>query len=276
MCFAYFKKNKFERNPKEYIKNKCSFLLKKGFAYECIHYDEKYVFHFYLDKTHINFFFENKIYCTFSNINLQECNLQTITHYLDTFDTLSNKDKIDYLIDQVKNNIDLIDIKPLTKLQIALNLSKEKKHEEAYKIYEELYQENKNATNTFNLFQCAVYCNKKDIEKSLYEKLKNYSPNLKKEPMELSGCFVRFYYGIILCENKRNEEVIEIIDYLIDVISHYNVTDPTFLYIRGIPSVQMVKDLIEKTFVNDNKKKVEYIEKLLSIADEDTKKYELK
>ena len=27
MCFAYFKMNKFEKNPQKYIKEKCSFLI---------------------------------------------------------------------------------------------------------------------------------------------------------------------------------------------------------------------------------------------------------
>ncbi len=117
---------------------------------------------------------------------------------------------------------------------------------------------------------------KKEVEEKLYSKLKCYSPNLKKEPMELSGCFVRFYYGMILCEVTRNKEAIEIIDYLIDVISHYNITDPTFLFVRGIPSAQMVYELIKNAFVDDNRKMLEYKNKLLAILDEDTKKFEFK
>ena len=69
-------------------------------------------------------------------------------------------EKMDCLIDLVKNSIDLIDIRPLTKLQQALNLSKESKHTEAYPIYEELYNEQNNATNSFNLLMCAVHCEK--------------------------------------------------------------------------------------------------------------------
>ena len=38
---------------------------------------------------------------------------------------------------------------------------------EAYQIYEELYNSDRNATNTFNLFQCAVYCGKAEVEKEL-------------------------------------------------------------------------------------------------------------
>ena len=49
--------------------------------------------------------------------------------------------------------------------QQALNLSKEKKHLEAYPIYEKLYKKINNAVTTFNLFQCAVYCGKTDVEK---------------------------------------------------------------------------------------------------------------
>ena len=71
----------------------------------------------------------------------------------------------------------------------------------------------------------------------------------------------------------RNSEAIEIVDYLIDVISHYKITDPTFLYIRGIPTAQMVYELIRKTF-NDNKVQLEeYKIKLVSLLDDDTKKY---
>ena len=121
-----------------------------------------------------------------------------------------------------------------TELQQALILSRNGKHVQAYPMFEKLYLKNSNATNTFNLFQCAVYCGKTEVENQLYEKLKCYSPNPKKEPMELSGCFVRYSYAYILCDVGRSREAIEIIDYLIDVISHYKITDPTFLYIRGI------------------------------------------
>ena len=100
--------------------------------------------------------------------------------------------------------------------------------------------------------------------------------NLKKEPMELSGCFVRYYYGLTLCEVKRNREAIEIVDYLIDVISHYKITDPTFLYIRGIPTAQMIYELIKLTFVDDEIQFAKYKNKLISLLDEYTKKYELK
>ena len=158
-------------------------------------------------------------------------------------------------------------------LQQALSLSKEGKHIEAYPIFERLYYKQRNATNRFNLFQCAVYCGKTEIENKLYEELKCYSPNPKKEPIELSGCFVRYSYAYILCDMGRNSEAIEIVDYLIDVISHYKITDPTFLYIRGIPTAQMVYELIRKTF-NDNKVQLEeYKIKLVSLLDDDTKKY---
>ncbi|MBQ8275820.1 MAG: hypothetical protein IJZ02_04265 [Clostridia bacterium] len=158
-------------------------------------------------------------------------------------------------------------------LQQALSLSKEGNHTEAYPIFEKLYDKHNNATNAFNLFQCAVYCGKTEIENKLYEKLKCYSPNPKKEPMELSGCFVRYSYACILCDVGRNREVVEVVDYLIDVISHYEITDPTFLYIRGIPTAQMVYDLIKKAFVDDKVQLNEYKIKLVSLLDDDTKRY---
>ena len=67
-----------------------------------------------------------------------------------------------------------------TELQQALSLTKAGKHIEAYPIFERLYYRKRNASNTFNLFQCAVYCGKSEIENELYEKLKCYSPNPKK------------------------------------------------------------------------------------------------
>lgn len=156
-------------------------------------------------------------------------------------------------------------------LQQALRLSKEGKHAEAYPIFEGLYNKKPNATNTFNLFGCAVYCGKTEIESKLYEKLKCYSPNPKKEPMELSGCFVRYSYAWILCDVGRGGEAAKIVDYLIDVISHYKITDPTFLYIRGIPSAQMVYELIKKTFADDEARLGEYKNKLVALLDDDTK-----
>ena len=156
-------------------------------------------------------------------------------------------------------------------LQHALALSKEGKHEQAYPIYEALYRKKHNATNMYNLFQCAVYCGKSDVEKALYKKLKCYSPNPRKEPMELSGCFVRYSYAFILCDVGRNSEAVEIVDYLLYVLSHYKITDPTFLYIRGIPSAQMIYELIKMTFINDEVQQKEYKNKLLSLLDDDTK-----
>ncbi len=98
----------------------------------------------------------------------------------------------------------------------------------------------------------------------------------KKEPIELSGCFVRYSYAYILCDIGRNREAVEIVDYLIDVISHYQITDPTFLYIRGIPSAQMVYELIKKAFADDEAGLNNYKNRLVSILDDNTKKYEFK
>ena len=92
--------------------------------------------------------------------------------------------------------------------------------------------------------------------------------------MELSGCFVSYYYAHILCDVGRNHEAVEIVDYIIDVISHYKITDPTFLYIRGIPTAQMVYDLIKKTFVDDEIQLKEYKNRLVSLLDEDTKNHD--
>ena len=179
------------------------------------------------------------------------------------FDIFKKKDKVIKKNDNKRNSE--------TELQQALSLSKEGKHIEAYPVFERLYNKQCNATNTFNLFQCAVYCGKTEIENKLYEKLKCYSPNLKKEPIELSGCFVRYSYAWILCNVGRSREAVEIVDYLIDVISHYNITDPTFLYIRGIPTAQMIYELIKKTFVDDEIQLNEYKNRLVSLLDDDTK-----
>ena len=291
MCIAYFKMNKLEKNPTKYMKEKCAFLFSRGYKLETYHKNGEYCFHFYLkdkqyknkdncyylDYHYIDFLFENdSVDCQYSNINASGNIRKLNIDFPEKFNSFTNMEKMDCLIELVKNNIDLIDIRPLTKLQQALNLSKEGKHTEAYQIYEELYNKQNNATNSFNLLMCAVHFGKNEVEKKLYKKLQNYTPNLKKEPMELSGCFVRYYYGLTLCEAKRNQEAIEIVDYLIDAISHYKITDPTFLYIRGIPTAQMVYELIKHTFVDDKIQFAEYKNKLVSLLDEDTKKYEFK
>ena len=194
MCFAYFKMNQFEKSPKKYIKEKCSFLLSRGYTLKTFNRNAEFCFNFYIkdeennDFNHIYFLYENDyVDCTFSNVNTNgEVNIRTLNITLpNLFETFTNIEKIDCLIDMVKNNIEIIDVRPLTKLQQALKLSKENKHVEAYQLYEELYNSDRNATNAFNLLQCSVYCGKIDLEKELYEKLKCYSPNLKKEPMEL-------------------------------------------------------------------------------------------
>lgn len=285
MCFAYFKMNQFERNPKKYIRKQCDFLFAIGYSLRMFKKNSEYCFDFYIksknndyEDNHIYFHYENEyVDCLFSNINTTEVNIKTLNiKYPVSFDLLTNIEKINFFIECVKNNIELIDIRAKSKLQLALDLSKEKKHYDAYPIYEALYNNDKNATNTFNLFQCAVYCGKKEIEEKLYNKLKNYSPNLKKEPQELSGCFVRFYYGLILCEVNRNDEAILIVNYLISIVSNYKITDPTYLYIRGIPSIQMIYELIKKTFENNVEKLLEYKNKLLLIADKNTIKNDFK
>lgn len=282
MCFAYFKMNKFEKNPQKYIKEKCSFLISRGYTLKTFHRNAKICFNFYIrdkennDKNHIYFLWENEyVDCTFSNVNTSEVNIKTLNiSYPPQFDLFTNMEKINFFIDAVSKNIETIDVRPLTPLKQAMKLSNEGKHIEAYSIFEKLYNEEKSATNAFNLLQCSVYCEKIDVEKKLYEKLKCYTPNLKKEPMELSGCFVRLYYGLNLCEVNRSKEAVEIVDYLIDVISHYKITDPTFLFIRGVPSAQLVYGLIKKTFINDDKLLRIYKEKLMSVLDNDTIKYE--
>lgn len=178
------------------------------------------------------------------------------------------------LLNWLKGKSDKEDLN--TELQQALSLSKEGKHTEAYSIYERLYNKKHNATNAFNLFTSAVYCGKTEVENELYEKLKCYSPNPKKEPIELSGCFVRYSYAYILCDIGRNREAVEILDYLIDVISHYQITDPTFLYIRGVPPAQMIYELIKKAFTDNEAGLNDYKNRLVSVLDDNTKKYVFK
>lgn len=281
MCFAYFKMNKLEKNPKKYIIENCSFLFSKGYLLKVFRRNGEYCFNFYLNGednvNNIYLFFEGEyVDCSFSNANTDEVNINTLDIQFPVhFCHMTNIEKMNYYINCIKEKIDKIDIRPLTKLEQALKLSKEKRHIDAYPIYEKLYASDKSATNAFNLFQCAVYCGNQKIEKELYEKLKCYSPNLKKEPIVLSGCFVRYYYGLILCEVNRKNESIEIVDYLINVISHYKITDPTFLYIRGIPTAQMVFELIKLTFDKEELLN-QYKTKLLSVLDSNTKENDFK
>ena len=183
MCFAYFKMNKFDRNPEKYIKEKCAFLFARGYSLKTTQRNAEYFFNFYIkdkdnrDINHIYFLYENDyVDCIFSNINTSKTNLKTLNiDYPILFDSLSNVEKIDFLIDSVQKNIELIDVRPMTELQQALNLSREGKHIEAYLIFEKLYNQTGNATNTFNLFQSAVYCGKTEVEnKQLSVKLNPY------------------------------------------------------------------------------------------------------
>ena len=76
MCFAYFKMNKFEKNPKKYIKEKCSFLISRGYTLKTFNRNAEFCFNFYIkdeennDFNHIYFLYENDyVDCTFSNFN---------------------------------------------------------------------------------------------------------------------------------------------------------------------------------------------------------------
>ena len=280
MCFAYFRMNDFEKHPVTYIKKNCAFLFSRGYSLKTSHINAEYCFDFYIkDKdnnntNHICFLWENEyVSCQFSNANSANVNLNTLpVEFPAIFDMLANIQKLDYLIACLKENIEFIDVRPLTELQYAIQLSREKRHAEAYPIFERLYKKESNATNAFNLLQSAVFCGKAEVETRLYERLKNYVPNLKKEPMELSGCFVRLYYGLVLCEVNRGKEAIAIIDYILDVLSHFQITDPTFLYLRGIPPVNMLYDLIQKVFSDEKEKFEEYKAKFISLLDIDTKR----
>ena len=124
MCFAYFKMNQLERNPEKYIREKCAFLFDRGYSLKTFHRNGEYYFNFYIkdednnDINHIYFLFENEyVECTFSNVNTLECNLKTLNiGFPETFDSLTNIEKINFLIELVRNNIDFIDIRPLTRL----------------------------------------------------------------------------------------------------------------------------------------------------------------
>lgn len=168
-------------------------------------------------------------------------------------DTMHCQEQLDYNISE--------------ELKTALQYSKEKRHTEAFPIYKKLYEDFSSATNAFNLFQCAVYCGETELEKELYEKLKNYNPRPQNEPIELSGYFVRYYYAVVLNEVGRKNEAIEILDFLIETISKYEIMDSTFLAIRGVPSIEMIETLVEDIFKYDEtsllgyKKKISKLEK---------------
>lgn len=155
-------------------------------------------------------------------------------------------------------------------LNKALTFSSLGKFKEAHEIYHLLYQNEDSTMNAFNLLQTSIHCKDVELEKKLYNELKDNKAK-NNEPKELNGPFVRFYYAIILCDNHRNNEAIEIVDYLLSVISEHEVTNSNYLYNRGIPHVGMMRDLIKKVFVNDDKMHEIYKHKLLDAVDEDAK-----
>lgn len=156
-------------------------------------------------------------------------------------------------------------------LSNAFTFSRESNYIEAHKIYKYLYELDQSKANEFNLLQTSVHCSEKDLEVKLYSILKN-NKSKDSEPKELNGPFVRFYYATCLCEQNRNSEAIEIVDYLLKLISQNEVTSSNYLYSRGLPHVGMMKDLIKKVFINDEKMHEVYKHKLLDVVDIESKK----
>ncbi|VEU82696.1 hypothetical protein [Acholeplasma hippikon] len=172
------------------------------------------------------------------------------------------RNKIVKLTNQQKNDL----------LQKGLAFSRMGNHEEAHKIYVELYSDDETNSNAFNLLQSSVYTNNLALESKLYEKLKSNQVNTKGEPVELNGPFVRLYYALALCANNRNSECVEIVDYLLNLLSQFKITDSTYLYVRGVPHVGMVRDLINKVFKFNPEALKNYKEKLLLVVDEESRK----
>jgi len=156
-------------------------------------------------------------------------------------------------------------------LNSGLTLSKAGKLKEAYPFYLELYQYEKTPINAFNLLQASVYTDNREIETETFDILKDYIPDTKFEPMELHGAFVKLYYGLVLCDNKRNDEAIPLLDYLLEKLSEFQLTDSKFLYANGMPHVGMVKDLLQRTFKNDPVNLAIYKKKLLNVVDVESK-----
>jgi hypothetical protein len=107
MCIAYFKMNKLERNPTKYMKEKCAFLLSRGYTLKVYHKNGEYNFHFYLrdeqckkkdvyylDCHYIDFLFENdSVDCQYSNINASG-NIRKLNIDLPAeFNSLTNMEK---------------------------------------------------------------------------------------------------------------------------------------------------------------------------------------
>jgi len=118
MCFAYFKMNKFEKNPKKYIKEKSSFLFSRGYKLKVFHRNAEYCFNFYLDgkdldNNHIYLFYENEfVDCTFSNANTAETNIKSLDiQFPFLFKDMTNMEKIDFFINCIERYIDKIDIR---------------------------------------------------------------------------------------------------------------------------------------------------------------------
>lgn len=118
MCFAYFKMNKFEKNPKKYIKEKSSFLFSRGYKLKVFQRNAEYCFNFYLegkdlDNNHIYLFYENEyVDCTFSNANTVETNIKSLDiQFPFLFKDMTNMEKIDFFINCIERYIDKIDIR---------------------------------------------------------------------------------------------------------------------------------------------------------------------
>lgn len=100
------------------MKKQCHFLLENGFHFKVSNCNAQYYFEFYLNETHIYFYYENEyVDCCFENINKAKTNLSSIAGIFPAFfDELTNIEKIDYLINLAHKNLNLINIRKLPKL----------------------------------------------------------------------------------------------------------------------------------------------------------------
>lgn len=118
MCFAYFRMNKYEKNDKKYIKEKCEFLLSRGYSMDFLRRNSERCFFFYVkDKkgketnNSICLYEENAwVSCSYSNITTPRADIKTLNIDLpEQFDSFTDMEKIDFYINVVKNNIKIID-----------------------------------------------------------------------------------------------------------------------------------------------------------------------
>jgi tetratricopeptide (TPR) repeat protein len=135
------------------------------------------------------------------------------------------------------------------KQKAALSYYYKKDYEKALTLFEEIASEKTDVESLFNVLTSLMPLGKMRQAREIFAKILETHKELDaNQPRELGIPFIRYYYACGLRDAGLFDDALEQLEELKKIYIELEITDDTFVYIRGVPFLSQTLDLAKDVF----------------------------